>query len=559
MHRAAEAPIRTDITWRTWWGGFGAGPYPGAVLQVRNLSVEIGGRLTLREATFTVRAGDTVGLVGRNGAGKTSLLKVLAGQAPAHSGIVSHHGELAYLPQDPRTPESAAASTALSHVLSGRGLDELSVRMEKLRLAIEEEPSERNIARHARAVDAFEHADGYAAESDIRSIAAGLGLGGDRLDQALRVLSGGERRRVELARILFAGSDVLLLDEPTNHLDTDAKTWLTGFLRSYKGALVVVSHDLDLLDDAINRILHLDEGTMVEYKGTYSQYRTARAADEVRLKKQVAAQAAEVHRLSSLADSMRGQTAKRARTAKSLDKRVARLTHAAVSGPKKERSLQVRLPKPPHAGKVVIEVDGLRKGYGGPPVFTDVGFDLGRGERLVVMGLNGAGKTSLLRILAGTTTQDAGDVRFGLQVSTGYYAQEHENIRAGVDLLTHVQEHADIPLVELRSLLGMFGLPGEMAFQDAGTLSGGEKTKLSLACLTAGKHNLLLLDEPTNNLDPPSRVAVADALSGWEGSMIIVSHDPEFVRELEPQRVLMMPDGTLDYWSEDLLDLVAMA
>jgi ATPase subunit of ABC transporter with duplicated ATPase domains len=373
------------------------------------------------------------------------------------------------------------------------------------------------------------------------------------------VLSGGERRRVELARILFAGSDALLLDEPTNHLDTDAKQWLTGFLRGYRGALLVVSHDLDLLDDAINRILHLDEGEMVEYKGTYSQYRTARAADEVRLEKQAAAQAAEVHRLSSLADSMRGQTAKRARTAKSLDKRVARLADAAVTGPKKERHLRVRLPTPPHAGKVVLEVDGLEKGYGGPPVFSDVTFDLGRGERLMVMGLNGAGKTSLLRILAGATTQDEGEVRFGLQVSAGYYAQEHENIRPGVDLLSHVQEQADIPLVELRSLLGMFGLPGEMAFQDAGTLSGGEKTKLSLACLTAGRHNLLLLDEPTNNLDPPSRVAVADALSGWEGSMVIVSHDPDFVRDLEPQRVLMMPDGTLDYWSDDLLDLVAMA
>ncbi|MEX2658415.1 MAG: ABC-F family ATP-binding cassette domain-containing protein, partial [Acidimicrobiales bacterium] len=454
---------------------------------------------------------------------------------------------------------SAASSTALSHVLSGRGLDELTVRMEKLRLAIEETPSERNITRHARAVDAFEHSGGYAAESEIRGIAAGLGLADDRLDLPLRVLSGGERRRVELARILFSGSDALLLDEPTNHLDTDAKVWLAGFLRSYKGALLVVSHDLELLDDAINRILHLDEGTMVEYKGTYSQYRSARAADEVRLKKQAVAQAAEVHRLSSLADSMRGQTAKRARTAKSLDKRVERLADAAVTGPKKERTLAVRLPKPPHAGKVVLEVDGLAKGYGGPPVFTDVSFDLGRGERLMVMGLNGAGKTTLLRILAGATPQDDGDVRLGLQVSTGYYAQEHENIRAGTDLLTHVQEQADIPLVELRSLLGMFGLSGEMAFQDAGTLSGGEKTKLSLTCLTAGRHNLLLLDEPTNNLDPPSRVAVADALSGWEGSMVIVSHDPDFVRELEPQRVLMMPDGTLDYWSDDLLDLVAMA
>jgi ATPase subunit of ABC transporter with duplicated ATPase domains len=177
----------------------------------------------------------------------------------------------------------------------------------------------------------------------------------------------------------------------------------------------------------------------------------------------------------------------------------------------------------------------------------------------MVMGLNGAGKTSLLRILASQTVADQGEVRFGLGVGVGYYAQEHENVRNGVDLLTHMQESADLPLNELRGLLGMYGLIGEKAFQDAGTLSGGEKTKLSLAMLTAGRHNLLLLDEPTNNLDPPSRVAVANALKGWKGSMVLVSHDPDFVRELKPQRVLLMPDGDLDYWSDDMLELVAMA
>ncbi len=222
--------------------------------------------------------------------------------------------------------------------------------------------------------------------------------------------------------------------------------------------------------------------------------------------------------------------------------------------------MSVRLPEPPSSGRVVLEVERLRKSYGGgAPVFDDVSFDLGRGERLMVMGLNGAGKTSLLRILAGRTEADTGDVRFGLNVSTGYYAQEHENIESGTDLLTHVQSAADIPLAQLRGLLGMYGLTGDKAFQDASTLSGGEKTKLSLAMLTAGRHNLLLLDEPTNNLDPPSRTAVAEALAGWKGSMVIVSHDPEFVRALQPQRVLLMPEGTLDYWNDDMLDLVEMA
>jgi ATPase subunit of ABC transporter with duplicated ATPase domains len=528
------------------------------MLQVRNLSVEVGGRLTLVEASFSIRAGDKAGLVGRNGAGKTSLIRVLAGQNPPHGGAISITGEFGYLDQDPRTKPEAAERRALDHVLSGRGLDELVERMEKLRIKLEEDPSERNINRHGRAHDEFEQQGGYAAEAEVRRIAAGLGLGADRLDLPLKVLSGGERRRVELSRILFAGSDVLILDEPTNHLDTDAKQWLMGFLRGYRGALLVVSHDLDLLDEAITRVLHLDEGHMVEYKGTYSQYQKARAADEVRLRKVAAAQEAEVKRLQTFVDRF-GAKATKATQAHQIEKRIARIERDGVTVQKERKQMAVRLPDPPHAGRVVLEVDGLAKSYGGPAIFADVSFDLGRGERLMVMGLNGAGKTSLLRILAGESDADAGTVHFGLGVSVGYYAQEHENVRTGVDLLTHMQESADLPLNELRGLLGMYGLVGDKAYQDASTLSGGEKTKLSLAMLTAGRRNLLLLDEPTNNLDPPSRSAVADALSGWSGSMVLVSHDPDFVRELAPQRVLLMPDGTLDYWTDDLLDLVSMA
>ena len=313
------------------WVWHPIGPYHGRVLEARQLSVEVGGRLTLEEATFLVRAGDKVGLVGRNGAGKTSLLKVLAARCRATAGTVACRGRLGFLSQDPRAGQHGTAGTGLAHILSGRGLDEAALRLEKLRIAMEEHASERAIARFAKAEDAFAAEGGYAAESEVRQIVAGLGLGADRIDLPLSVLSGGERRRVELARILFAGSDVLLLDEPTNHLDSDAKTWLMGFLRAYRGALLVVSHDLDLLDEAITRVLHLDEAQLVEYKGTYSQYREARAADEVRLAKLATRQQAEIKRLSTLADSMRHQTAKRARVAKSLDKRVTRLRTSAVS------------------------------------------------------------------------------------------------------------------------------------------------------------------------------------------------------------------------------------
>jgi ATPase subunit of ABC transporter with duplicated ATPase domains len=256
---------------------------------------------------------------------------------------------------------------------------------------------------------------------------------------------------------------------------------------------------------------------------------------------------------------MRGQSTKRARTAKALDTRVGRLQRDRVTAAKREKHIEVRFPDPPRAGAVVLTVDGLDKGYGGPPVFEDVTFDVGRGERLLVMGLNGAGKTSLMRILAGQTEADAGTIQFGHNVSAGYYAQEHEGITGGREVLSHLAAAADVPKQQLRDLLGTFGLSGDMAFQDAGTLSGGEKTKLALAQLVAGKHNLLLLDEPTNNLDPPSRDAIGAALRVWPGAIVLVSHDAEFVATLEPQRVLLMPEGDLDYWSDDLLDLVALS
>jgi ATPase subunit of ABC transporter with duplicated ATPase domains len=221
--------------------------------------------------------------------------------------------------------------------------------------------------------------------------------------------------------------------------------------------------------------------------------------------------------------------------------------------------MRVKLPDPPRAGRTVLEVVDLAKAFGPKVVFEDVTFAVERGERLLVLGLNGAGKTTLLRTLMGELEADLGDVQLGHEVSLGYYAQEHEGITKGRSVLEHVREESGLADQYLRGLLGMFGLRGDLAFQDAGTLSGGEKTKLALALLVTGQHNLLLLDEPTNNLDPPSRTAVGAALREWKGAMLLVSHDTEFVTELAPDRVLLMPDGVLDYWSDDLLDLVELA
>ncbi len=538
------------------------------MLQVQGLSVEVGGRLIVDGISFTVMARDKVGLVGRNGAGKTSLFKVLGGAAESSGGKVLRKGGFGYLPQDPRIAGVLDTRMAVTHVLSGRQIDEQLDRIEKLRVAMEQETSDRNVARYSKAQDEFASSGGYAAESEARSIMAGLGLSPDRMELPIGVLSGGERRRVELSRILFAGSDVLLLDEPTNHLDVDAKTWLLGFMRNYRGALLVISHDLELLDEAITRVLHLDRpgeenlGNLVEYKGTYSQYKTSRHLDEERLAKLATLQTKEIARLQTVVDRF-GAKATKAAMAHSKEKQIARLEAQRVYVGAGDRTLKMKFPDPPSCGATVLTARHLSKGYGGPPVFEDVSFDIGRGDRLLVLGLNGAGKTSLLRIIAGETTANLGDFSFGHEVAIGYYAQEHDNLRTDQTLLDNLR--ADVPSgviyteTQLRAFLGMMGLSGAKVFQHSGTLSGGEKTKLALAMLMVGRNNLLLLDEPTNNLDPPSREAVAEALAGWKGSIVFVSHDTEFVEALSPTKVLLMPDGQVDYFNEDWLELVSLA
>src|SRR5258707_9200400 len=412
------------------------------VLQVRNLAIDVAARRVLSDASFTVAAGDKVGLVGRNGAGKTSLLKVLAGEDDPAAGLVLRRGTLGYVPQNPR-PRAEAAQTALAHVLSGRDLGRAAKRRAEMPTALEKDPSLPNVQRFADAEERYRLDGGYSSESDAPRLVTGLGLKPDRADLPLGVLSGGERRRVELARVLFADADLLLLDEPTNHLDSDAKSWLMDFLRNNRGAIIVVSHDLILLDEAITRVIHLDAGKLREYRGTYSQYQAARKAEEIRTPALAQRQAAEIQRLSLLAEVTRRQTAKRAHTAHALDKRVERMRSVQVHAPKQERKMKIRFPEPPHSGRVSLTVEGLAKGYGGPLVFRDVNFAVERGQRLLVMGLNGAGKTSLLRILAGQSEPNAGLFRLGHGVTLGYYAQEHQGIRPAAPVLSLMPAESD--------------------------------------------------------------------------------------------------------------------
>ncbi len=532
------------------------------MITATDVEISVGSRVLLQSVTFRVAAGDRIGLVGRNGAGKTTLTKVLAGQALPASGTVTNTGAIGYLPQDPRTGDLEVL--ARDRILSARGLDVVVREMREVELLMASDDNtirDAAVKKYGRTEDHFHVLGGYSAESEAASIAASLGLPDRVLGQPLGTLSGGQRRRVELARILFSDAQTLLLDEPTNHLDADSIAWLREFLRSHKGGLVLISHDVSLLEVTVNRVLHLDatRAALDVYNVGWKTYLEQREADERRRKRERSNAERKATTLHAQADRMRYKATK-ATAAQNMDKRASKLLAGLEEVRRADRVAKLRFPDPAPCGKVPLTAEGLSKSFGSLEVFTDVDLAIDKGSRVVILGLNGAGKTTLLRTLAGVEKPDTGEVLPGHGLKLGYYAQEHETLDPEATVLETMRSSSpDLADVELRRVLGSFLFSGDTAEQQTKTLSGGEKTRLALARLVVSSANVLLLDEPTNNLDPASREEVLAALRGYKGAIVLVTHDEGAVEALSPERVLLLPDGVEDIWSDELADLVSLA
>ena len=500
--------------------------------------------MLVSDASFVVGAGEKVGLVGRNGTGKSSFISIIVGEpTPAlrHRGNVRLLGSFGYLPQAPVVGGLGLEPTGFSHVLSARGLDVLDDALGTARAAMADEPSEENIELFTDLQEKFQTSGGYEAESIMARLADGLGLRQELLLEDIESLSGGQRRRVDLMRVLFQEPELMILDEPTNHLDRSAKRWLLDELERFPGALLVVSHDLKLLDRSISKVLNISNQRLTEWKGNYSKFEALHEADQSQRERASVLEQREIKRLSTLADSMRGQTEKRAKIAKNLDRRVERIEGQRTQVDKRDKASKFRLPTPPRSG-----------------VLSNVNFHAGRGDRIVIIGRNGAGKSSLLRCLAGVQQPSNGTIELGANVERGYFAQEHEQIDPTLTTLDNVDDTVLSTERERRALLGSFGLPSKAADQYPATLSGGERAKLGLAMLSAGRTNLLLLDEPTNNLDPSSIQAVGTMLGSWPGTIIAVSHERGFVQALKPTFCLRLPQEQFTHWREEYLDDVEM-
>ena len=543
------------------------------MIVTQDLEVRVGAR-TLLEAPgqqLRVQPGDRIGLIGRNGAGKTTSMRILAGETEPYGGKVTSSGPIGYLPQDSR--EGNIEQTARERVLSARSLDEIKRSMAKtqhiMETAEDDKKRDKAIMKYSRLEERYQALGGYEADAECAQICDNLGLPQRVLDQQLQTLSGGQRRRVELAQILFAATSgsgksetILLLDEPTNHLDADSITWLRGFLSKHEGGLIMISHDVELLDAVCNKIWFLDavRAEADVYNMGYKKYLDARATDEARRRRERANAEKKASALHKQAAKL-GAKATKAAAAKQMLARADRMMNELDEVRVSDRVASIKFPEPAACGKTPMFAKGLTKMYGSLEVFAGVDLAIDKGSRVVVLGTNGAGKTTLLKLLAGVERTDGeGGIVSGHGLRIGYFAQEHDNIDPDKTVWQNtIDACPDAGQQDLRGLLGAFMFSGDKLEQPAGTLSGGEKTRLSLATLVSSRANVLLLDEPTNNLDPQSREQVLDALTTYTGAVVLVTHDPGAVKALEPERVIIMPDGDEDLWSDEYMEIVELA
>ncbi len=533
------------------------------MLQISDVSYSIGDRQVLDSVSFSLMPGEKVALVGVNGAGKTTLIKIIVGELFPDEGTVFKPGSTSYVPQI--ITEDVVAKmhgTVAEFMLEGRNLNQIASRLHEALTAISDTTlSEKEMGkamdRYSRAQEEFTMQGGYEAEAEIESIIRGVGVSVE-LERSVLTLSGGEKTRLAFARAIFADGDLLVLDEPTNHIDRQYYGWLGNYLRQTNKTVLVVSHHPEFIDPFTARIVEIEKftGRAREYRGTYESYLEQSKINEDSLKRQIECLDKEIARLSETALRLQYGGPNKAKAAQNMFGRIERLKKRKedISNemPRHERSLRFALGVSKRSGQVVVKATSLSKAFD-RPLFSRVNFEVYRGEKVVILGSNGSGKTTLIRLLMGLIKPDKGSIDLGLNVETGYYAQEHENLDAQRTVIEEVQSACSQCKINPRDILGRFLFTQYKVFQTVGTLSQGEKSRLSLCKLIVSGNNLVILDEPTNYLDPSSRDAVAQALEDYEGTLIFVSHDVDFIRSIHPDKAIIMPVGNVQIFTDELI------
>ena len=522
------------------------------VLSAQNVAKSFGINAVLKDVSFTLQQGDRMGLVGVNGSGKSTLMRIIAGLDTPDSGDISmvRGTRVGYLAQQDMVTHGATIWAELEKVY------EPVFAMEKRLRALEKEMEQahtdtalfsRLSSEYDRLLQAFEESDGYAWKSMVTGVLNGLGFKPSQYEQNVDSLSGGEKTRLCLARLLLQKPDLLLLDEPTNHLDMDTLQWLENYLAAYKGSVMVISHDRYFLDHVCNCMVEILMGVSEQYSGNYTRYIEQR---EERFETRIRAyelQQKEIERQQAIIARYRMfNREKSIRAAESREKALERMEK--LEKPVDERSIRFRFEARRRTGEDVLMIRDVSKSFGEKHLFSHLDLHVRSGDRIALIGPNGVGKSTLIKLITGEVESDSGDIRFGSNVDLGYYDQHQSSLHPEKTVLDEVWDR--FPRMEqsdVRGALGMFLFTGDDVFQPIKTLSGGEKGRVALTALMLRKDNLLLLDEPTNHLDMDSREVLEDALSGFTGTIITVSHDRYFINRVADRILEMRTDGVTEY------------
>lgn len=522
------------------------------ILSAQNVAKSFGVNLVLKDISFTVQQGDRIGLVGVNGCGKSTLMRILAGMDTQDSGeVATTRGlKIGYLAQQDMVESGATIWDELIKVYTPVFDMEKKLRELEHEISTTDENAPRFSSlssEYDRLLHRFEESDGYSWKSMVTGVLNGLGFKPWQYDQNVDTLSGGEKTRLCLARLLLQKPDLLLLDEPTNHLDMDTLQWLENYLVAYKGSILVISHDRYFLDHVCTGIVEILMGTSEQYSGNYTRYIAQR---QERFESRIRAyelQQKEIERQQAIIERYRMfNREKSIRAAESRERALDRME--ILEKPVDEHTIRFSFEARRRTGEDVLILHNLSKSFGEKHLFSNLNLHVRAGERIALIGPNGVGKSTLIKLITGDETPDTGDICYGSNVDIGYYDQHQGALHPGKTVLDEVWDRfPQMEQSDVRSALGMFLFTGDDVFKTIKTLSGGEKGRVALTALMLRKDNLLLLDEPTNHLDMDSREVLENALEGFGGTLITVSHDRYFINRVATRIIEMHPDGTTEY------------